>query len=351
MNSFKDYDMCKVAIIGSTGYTGFELIKLLLRHSEVEITYLGSKNYAGQKISSIFQGLLNIIDLELEDLELEEIAKRADIIFCATPHGYLAKTLESKILDRVKIIDLSADFRFSNFDIYKQWYKQAHLSPNLQGKAVYGLPEINREKIKNARLIANPGCYATCSILSLYPLIKEKALNFSSIIIDAKSGVSGAGRELKNDNLFCEVNDNFKAYALHSHRHTPEILDKLNLFPNEKISLTFTPHLVPMSRGILCTIYADTKLDENEISLIYKKYYSKEGFIRLLPPLNFPQTRWVKHSNLVDISFSVNKKANKIIIVSAIDNLLRGASGQAVMNMNILCGFKEDHGLDLIPTF
>lgn len=342
---FKGDNMIKAAIMGSTGYTGYELARLLLRHSGVDIKILGSRNYAGKKFSSIYPSLLGLCDIKCLDISMQEAAQEVDVIFCATPHGYLAKNLESSTLDKVKIIDLSADFRFSNLNTYKEWYKLTHLSPHLSSRAVYGLCEVHREKIKRADLIANPGCYSTCSILSLYPLVRECAIDIDSIIIDAKSGVSGAGRHASVDNLFCEVNDSFKAYGINSHRHRPEIESQLSLFSNKEIELSFTPHLVPMSRGILTTIYARVNLDKEKITQIYSDYYTHERFIRLLPPLVFPQTRWVKNSNFADISFSIDERMGRIIIVSAIDNLIKGASGQAVMNMNIAFGFKESDGL------
>ena len=337
----------KVAILGSTGYAGNELVRILSHHKNVELVLLGSQSYESKMYYQVYPNSYKIINLECINDTLDNISDKVDLIFTATPQGYCASLLNKDILNKCKIIDLSADFRLKNTNTYEQWYKIQHKSKELIKEAIYGLCEIHRKDIKNAKLIANPGCYTTCAILSLYPLVKENIIDLNSIIIDAKSGVSGAGRNIRLDNLFCEINENIKAYNISSHRHTPEIEEQLNLFSNEDIILQFTPHLIPMQRGILNTIYANLKIDlsYNQIKDIFKSYYKDEYFIRLLPEDVLPQTRFVKGSNFVDINFQINTRTNKIIIISAIDNLIKGAAGQAVQNMNILFNFEENEAL------
>ncbi|EAI1846344.1 N-acetyl-gamma-glutamyl-phosphate reductase [Campylobacter coli] len=333
----------KVGILGASGYAGNELVRILLNHPKVEISYIGSSSSVGQSYTKLYPNTplnLNFEDKNLDELEL-------DVLFTATPHEFSAKLFSESLLKKMKIIDLSADFRLKNPKDYELWYKFTHPNQELLKNAVYGLCELYQEEIKNANLIANPGCYTTCSILSLYPLFKEKMIDLNSVIIDAKSGVSGAGRSAKVENLFCEVNENIKAYGLASHRHTPEIEEHLSYAAGEKITLQFTPHLVPMQRGILTTAYANLKhsVSEKEIREIYQKYYQDRKFIRLLPPQSFPQTRWVKSSNFADINFSIDERTNRIIVLGTIDNLIKGAAGQAVQNMNLMFDFDEDEGL------
>ena len=261
--------------------------------------------------------------------------------------------MSEDILSKVKIIDLSADFRIKDVNRYEEWYGIKHQSPEFIDEAVYGLCEINREDIKKARLIANPGCYPTCSTLSIYPMAKEGLIEMNSVIIDAKSGTSGAGRGAKVNNLYCEVNENIKAYGVATHRHTPEIEDQLSYASGEEVLLNFTPHLIPMNRGILVTAYATLKKDVSyeEVKAIYDSYYKDEKFVRVLDKDVCPETRWVEGSNYVDVNFKIDKRTNRIIMMGAMDNLVKGAAGQAVQNMNLMFGLKETEGLELVPMF
>jgi N-acetyl-gamma-glutamyl-phosphate reductase len=276
-----------------------------------------------------------------------------DVIFTATPQGLCASLVNEEILSKCKIIDLSADFRIKDVKVYEEWYNIEHKSPQFIEEAVYGLCEINREQVKGARLIANPGCYTTCSILTAYPLVKEGLIDTSTLIVDAKSGTSGAGRGAKVDNLFCEVNENMKAYGVGTHRHTPEIEEQLGYACGKKIVINFTPHLVPMNRGILSTEYATVKegVTEEMIRAAYDKYYKDEKFVRVLPKGMVPQTRFVEGSNYVDVNFVLDKRTNRVIMMGAMDNLVKGAAGQAVQNMNLLFGLEEDMGLKQVPMF
>ena len=295
---------------------------------------------------------LEILNVCLDD-NIEALAEQVDVIFTATPQGYLASILKEEILSKVKIVDLSADFRIKDVSVYEEWYKIEHKSPQFIEEAVYGLCEVNREDVKGARLVANPGCYTTCSILTIYPLAKEGLMDMKSIIIDAKSGTSGAGRGAKVDNLFCEVNENMKAYGVASHRHTPEIEEQLGYASGEDVVINFTPHLVPMNRGILATAYATLKKDVtyDEVKAAYDKYYKEEKFVRVLEKDVCPQTKWVEGSNYVDVNFKIDKRTNRVIMMGAIDNLVKGAAGQAVQNMNLMFGLPETTGLELVPMF
>ena len=345
--------MIKAGIIGSTGYAGQELVRLLLGHKEVEIVWYGSRSYIDKKYYEMFRNMFQIVDDICKDDNMDELAATVDVIFTATPQGMCASIVNEDVLNKVKIIDLSADFRIKDVSVYEKWYGIKHASPEFVDEAVYGLCEINREDIKKARLIANPGCYTTCSILTAYPLVKEGLIDPHSIIIDAKSGTSGAGRGAKMDNLFCEVNENIKAYGVTSHRHTPEIEEQLGYAANEEILLNFTPHLVPMNRGILATEYATLKKEVTyeEVKAIYDKYYKDEKFVRVLDEGVYPETKWVEGSNYVDINFKIDPRTNRIIMMGAIDNLVKGAAGQAIQNMNIMFGLPESEGLDLVPMF
>jgi len=345
--------MIKVGIIGSTGYAGQELVRILSQHREAEIIWYGSKSYIDKKYYEVFQNMFQLVNNTCMEDNMEELADKVDVIFTATPQGFCASLINDNILSKVKVIDLSADFRIKDAKIYEEWYGIEHKSPGFIKEAVYGLCEINREKIKKARLIANPGCYPTCSILSIYPLLKEGIMEPDSIIIDAKSGTSGAGRSAKVDNLFCEVNENIKAYGVACHRHTPEIEEQLSYAAAESLQLNFTPHLVPMNRGILVTAYGNLKNEVNyeDIRAIYEKYYEKEYFIRVLDKGVCPETRWVEGSNFVDVNFTIDKRTNRIIMMGAMDNLMKGAAGQAVQNMNLLFGVEETEGLQFVPMF
>ena len=345
--------MIKVGIIGATGYAGSELVRILLGHKDVEIKWSGSRSYIDKKYASIYQNFFQLVDANCMDDNMEVLADQVDVIFTATPQGLCASLVNEEILSKVKIIDLSADFRIKDVKVYEEWYKLEHKSPQFIEEAVYGLCEINREDVKKARLVANPGCYTTCSILTCYPLVKEGIIDPNTIIVDAKSGTSGAGRGAKVDNLFCEVNENMKAYGVATHRHTPEIEEQLGYACGEKITINFTPHLVPMNRGILATAYASLKKDVTyeEVKAIYDKYYADEKFVRVLEKDVCPQTKWVEGSNYVDVNFKIDPRTNRIIMMGAIDNLVKGAAGQAVQNMNLMFGLKESEGLELVPMF
>ncbi len=345
--------MIKVGIIGATGYAGGELVRILLAHKEVNICWYGSRSYIDKKYSSIYQNMFQLVEDCCRDDNLKELAEQVDVIFTATPQGFCASVLNEEILSKVKVIDLSADFRIKDVATYEEWYKIEHRSPELLKEAVYGLPELNREEIKKARLIANPGCYPTCSTLSIYPLLKEGLIDPDSIIIDAKSGTSGAGRGAKVDNLYCEVNENIKAYGVANHRHTPEIEEQLGYAAGKKLMLNFTPHLVPMNRGILITAYASLikEVTDEEVRSIYDRYYEKEQFVRVLDRDVCPQTKWVEGSNYVDVNFKIDPRTKRIIMMGAMDNLVKGAAGQAVQNMNLLFGLSENEGLNLVPMF
>ena len=341
----------KAGIIGATGYAGGELVRLLLGHKEVEIKWFGSRSYIDEKYSSIYQNMFQIVEDVCRDDNLQKLADQVDVIFTATPQGFCASHINEELLSKVKVIDLSADFRIKDVKTYEKWYQIKHASPQLIGEAVYGLCEMNREQIKQARLLANPGCYPTCSILSIYPLLKEGLIEPSSIIIDAKSGTSGAGRGAKVDNLYCEVNENIKAYGVGSHRHTPEIEEQLSYISGKDVTLNFTPHLIPMNRGILVTAYAKYKegVTKEQIREAYVKAYQDEYFVRVLDEGVCPETKWVEGSNFVDVNVKVDERTHRVIMMGAMDNITKGAAGQAVQNMNLMFGFDEAEGLRLVP--
>lgn len=345
--------MIKAGIIGATGYAGAELVRLLLGHKEVEIKWYGSRSYVDQAYASVYQNMFQLVDEKCLDDNMEAMADQVDVIFTATPQGLCASLVNENILNKVKIIDLSADFRIKDVNVYEKWYGIEHKAPQYIEEAVYGLCEVNREKIKQARIIANPGCYPTCSFLSIYPCVKEGLIDPNTIIIDAKSGTSGAGRGAKVDNLFCEVNENIKAYGVAGHRHTPEIEEQLSYAAGEPVLINFTPHLVPMQRGILVTAYASLKKDVTyeEVKAVYDKYYDKEYFVRVLNKDVCPQTRWLEGSNFVDVNFKIDPRTKRIIMMGAMDNLVKGAAGQAVQNMNLLFGLDEKTGLQMAPLF
>ena len=345
--------MIKVGIIGATGYAGGELVRILTGHKDAEIKWYGSRSYIGKKYADVYRNMFQIVDAECMDDNMEELSSQVDVIFTATPQGLCASLVNEEILSKVKIIDLSADFRLKDVKVYEEWYKIEHKAPQFLEEAVYGLCEINREDVKKARLVANPGCYTTCSILTAYPLAKEGLIDMSTLIIDAKSGTSGAGRGAKLPNLFCEVNENMKAYGVANHRHTPEIEEQLGYAAGEKVVLNFTPHLVPMNRGILATEYAKLtkEVSWEDVKAVYDRYYGNEKFVRVLGQDEYPETKWVEGSNYVDIGFKIDPRTNRIIMMGAIDNLVKGAAGQAVQNMNLMFGREESEGLDLVPMF
>ena len=343
--------MIKAGIVGATGYAGAELVRLLLQRNDCEIVGYGSKSFVGETYSGVFRNMYKYADIPCENDNILELSKKADVIFTATPQGFLAENISDEVLANSKVIDLSADFRIKDVDVYEKWYKIEHKAKDLIEEAVYGLPELYREQIKKSRLIANPGCYPTCSILLLNPLLKHKLIDENSIIIDAKSGTSGAGRSAKIDNLFCEVNENMKAYGIANHRHTPEIEEQLSKVANVPIVISFTPHLVSMMRGILVTAYASLKpyVSKEDVKKAYESEYSNEKFIRLLRKNENAETRFVKGSNFVDIGYVIDKRTNRIVVTGAIDNLIKGAAGQAMQNMNLMFGIEEECGLKNLP--
>ena len=350
--------MIKVGIIGSTGYAGGELVRILMNHKDVEIKWYGSRSYVDQKYSDVYRNFFEIVEEKCFDDNIEALVEQVDVVFTATPQGYLASILKEEYLQKAKFVDLSADYRIKDVATYEKWYGIEHKSPQFIEEAVYGLCEINREKVKGARLVANPGCYTTCSILTCYPLVKEGLIDVDTLIIDAKSGTSGAGRSAKLPNLYCEVNENIKAYGVANHRHTPEIEEQLGYAGDCQVVLNFTPHLVPMNRGILATAYAKLKAKVDgslptaeEIRSAYEKYYGKEKFVRVLDKGVCPETKWVEGSNYVDVNFVVDERTGRVIMMGAIDNLVKGAAGQAVQNMNLMFGLAEDEGLNLVPMF
>ncbi len=351
--------MIKAGIIGSTGYAGAELVRLLLGHPQVQIVWYGSRSYVDQNYADIYRNMFELVDEKCMDENMDELISRCDVIFTATPQGLCASMINDKVLNEAKVIDLSADFRLKRVDVYEAWYHRTHESPEYLPEAVYGLCEINRDKIASARIIANPGCYTTTSILTLYPLVAEGLIDLRSIIVDAKSGTSGAGRGAKLPNLFCEVNESIKPYGVATHRHTPEIEEQLSYaagmdYQNgESVLINFTPHLIPMNRGILATCYAQLKdgVSAEQVQAAYEKHYKEEFFIRLLGCGSFPETRWVEGSNFVDIGFTVDERTRRVIAVGALDNLVKGAAGQAVQNMNLAFGLEETMGLKLVPLF
>lgn len=345
--------MIKVGIIGSTGYAGGELARLLLQRDDIEIKWYGSRSYIGQKYASLYPNMYKIVDEECMDDNMKELAGQVDVVFTATPQGLCASLVDEEILSKVKIIDLSADFRIKDVSVYEEWYKLTHASPQFLEEAVYGLPEVNRERVKQARLIANPGCFPTCFFLSVYPLVKEGLVDPDTIIIDAKSGTSGAGRGAKMDSLYCEVNENIKAYGVGTHRHTPEIEEQLSYAAGRPVTISFTPHLVPMNRGILVTAYGSLtkEVTYEEVRAVYDKYYKDEFFVRVLEKDVVPQTRWVEGSNFADVNFKIDPRTRRIVMMGAIDNMVKGAAGQAIQNMNLMFGLPENTGLKQIPVF
>ena len=343
--------MINVGIVGSTGYGGCELVRFLLTHPNVHIAWVSSRTYSDQEYSDVYKGYFTLLDQKCVDEDIEKYLDNVDVVFFATPQGVCAKMVSEEVLKKVKVIDLSADYRIKDVETYESWYGIKHASPEFIKEAVYGLCEINREDVKNARLIANPGCYPTCSILSIYPLAKAGLIDMDTLIIDAKSGTSGAGRGAKVQNLYCEVNESIKAYGVASHRHTPEIEEQLGYVSSSKVLLNFTPHLIPMNRGILITAYASLKegVSEEDVKKTYD-IYKDEYFIRVLKEGNVPEVRNVKCSNFVDVAYKVDPRTHRVIMMGAMDNLVKGAAGQAIQNMNIMFGLDEKTGLMLAPA-
>ena len=344
--------MTKVSILGATGYAGAELVKLILQHPNATLTHITSESHTGQALADVYPHMRGITDLTLESMDnLEAIAKDSDFIFIALPHGHAMAVGKALVDTPVKIIDLGADYRFSDTKVYEAWYHVPHTHPC--APSVYGLAELNREAIKSAKIIGNAGCYTTASILALAPLVKNHMIQTNSIIIDAKSGTSGAGRSAKLDTHYPEFYAAFKAYGVATHRHTPEIEAALGKLNGAPIMLNFTPHLVPMSRGILATAYANLNegVTPDAVSQAFEKAYATEPFVRLLGLNAYPNTKYVRGSNFIDIAWHIDERTGRVIVLSAIDNLVKGAAGQAVQNFNIACGYEETTGLKLVPMY
>ena len=345
--------MQRVAIIGASGYTGVELARILCNHPEFELTAATSRQYAGKPLSEVFPNLLGKTDLICENLSIDELCNRADLFFAAVPHKTAMDLVPQLLQEGKKVVDLSADYRLRDVSTYEEWY-QEHSSPEFIAEAAYGLPELYRDQIKKARLVANPGCYPTSIILGLAPLLRDGLIDPTTIIADSKSGTTGAGRSASVGTLFCEVHDGFKAYKVGgTHRHLPEIEQELSVLNKDDVTISFTPHLLPISRGILSTTYANLTSDisEDELRKLYLSTYKNEPFVRIVPEGTFPATQQVRGSNFCEIGFAIDKRANRIIVISAIDNIVKGAAGQAVHNMNLMCGINETTGLEGAPFF
>jgi N-acetyl-gamma-glutamyl-phosphate reductase len=344
--------MMKAAIFGASGYTGQELTRILSGHPEVKLVAVTSRRFAGQTVAEVFPSLQGLTSLKYQNATPAQISKVCDIVFLALPHGVSMNIAPEFIIAGKKVIDLSADYRLRDIKTYETWYGK-HSSAKLTKNAVYGIPELYRQKIKRTKFIANPGCYPTSIILGLAPLLTKKLIDVSTIIADSASGVSGAGREPLTGSLFCEVDGGFKAYKVGKHRHLPEIEQELNALAGKKFAISFTPHLLPVKRGILSTIYAALKKDISlpELHSLYSSFYAKEQFVRICPSGQYPNVSSVSGSNYCDIGLAVDLRTKRVIIMAAIDNLIKGAAGQAVQNMNIICGFKENAGLQISPLY
>jgi N-acetyl-gamma-glutamyl-phosphate reductase len=344
--------MHRIAVIGASGYTGVELLRLLSRHPETELVCVTSRQYAGQSVSEVFPSMQGNQDLFFENHDLAGLADRADLVFTAVPHQTAMGMIPDLLDAGCRVVDLSADFRLSDLSTYESWY-QEHTAPELLGEAVYGLPELFREQIPSARLLANPGCYPTSVALAMAPLLANKLIDATTIIVDSKSGTSGAGRAAKVDTLFCEVNEGFKAYSLPRHRHTPEIEQTLGRLAGSDVTISFTPHLLPVNRGILSTCYATLSgwLSLEELHDIYLEMYASETFVRVLPKGLLPNISQVRGSNYCDIGLAVDDRTGRVIAIAAIDNLVKGAAGQAVQNMNLMLALPENTGLEIPPLF
>lgn len=344
-------------VIGATGYAGQELVRLLAQHPGVNLKAVTSQTYNGENLSDVFPNLKGKVDIVCSDGDIGSLAASCDVVFIALPHGFASKLVTSEIIAKTKVIDLGADFRLSTASTYEHWYQTKHESSQLLADATYGLPEWNESQIRTSRLIANPGCYATVAALTLLPLVQAGVIDLDSIIIDAKSGVSGAGRAATQGVHFNECNETLKAYSLTTHKHTPEIEEQLGKYSSKPVNITFTPHLVPMNRGILATVYASLakNVSKKEIHSIYKNCYDESPFIRIYEPEKatsaLPETRWVKGSNYCDIGYAVQENTSRVIVIGALDNLVKGAAGQAIQNMNIMFSLDQRCGLDYIPMF
>ena len=344
--------MLKVAIIGASGYTGLELMRLSVQHPEIELISVTSEKFSGMKVSEVFPSLADQVSLVFQSIADKKDINKADFMFSALPHKEAMRIVPALLETSAKIVDLSADFRLQDPALYEKWY-QKHTAPELLQDAVYGLSELYREKIKNAQLVANPGCYPTAVLLSLIPVIKNGIIDINSIIVDAKSGISGAGRSVALSSLYAEVNEGVKAYKVTAHQHTPEMEQELGKIAKKEVQISFTPHLIPMNRGILATVYAtlSQKISEDEIVDIYRQFYEKDLFVNICPRGNFPSTNQVKGSNYCAIGVAIDEVTNRLIVVSVIDNLIKGGAGQAMQNMNIMASFSEGAGLGQLSLF
>ncbi|MGE4561051.1 MAG: N-acetyl-gamma-glutamyl-phosphate reductase [Desulfobulbus sp.] len=345
--------MLKVGIVGASGYTGVELARILAGHPEVCLTAATSRKYAGQPMAEVFPNLRKRVDIVCENLDVDALIERADFFFCAVPHKTAMDIVPQLLEAGKKVVDLSADYRIHDAAVYEAWY-QPHSSPQFLAEAAYGLPELYRDTVRTARLTANPGCYPTSVILALTPLLRRGLIDPDTLIIDSKSGTSGAGRAANVGTLFCEVTDGFKAYKVGGgHRHIPEIEQELSLAAGRPVTVSFTPHLLPISRGILSTMYASLTDAGNKADLqaIFEQEYGNEPFVRVLPAGTVPATQFVRGSNCCDIGLQKDPRTGRLIVMSAIDNIVKGASGQAVQNMNLMNGFAETTGLMGAPFF
>ncbi len=341
--------MIKVGIVGGTGYTGVELLRLLASHPRVELYVITSRSEEGTAVADMYPNLRGHVDLKFTVPDTEQL-KRCDMVFFATPNG-VAMTQVRELLDAgVKVIDLAADFRIKDIDVWQHWYGMQHACPDLVDEAVYGLPEINRDAIRVAKLVANPGCYPTAVTLGFLPLLEEGLVGLDGLIADCKSGASGAGRGASVGTLFSEVEGSFRAYAVSGHRHLPEISEKLGIIANKSVGLTFVPHLLPMVRGIHATLYANLKDSSADLQAMFEQRYADELFVDVLPPGSHPETRSVRGGNICRIALHRPQNGDTLVVLSVIDNLVKGAAGQAVQNMNIMFGMDETSGLDMIPV-
>ena len=345
-----DRSETKVAVIGGSGYVGEELVRLLLRHPYADLAAVTSRQFAGKTLADIFPRLSHhqkAGDLRFGASDPAQLAQMAKIIFLALPHGFAAEFAKPLVQTGARIVDLSADFRITDPRVYKEFYGNDHPAPDLLGKAVYGLPEIYRAEISHANLVACPGCYPTSILLPLLPLISEKVVSLASILVTSLSGVTGAGRKVETDYLFAECNESIRPYGVPKHRHLSEIEEQLSIFARQQVTIQFTPHLVPVNRGIITTIYIDVtrNVDSDFIKSIYEKAYADEPFVRLLGDERFPDTKNVTGTNLIDIAWRLDPRTDRVILMSAIDNVVKGASGQAIQCFNLMCGYPETGGL------
>ena len=344
--------MIRIGIVGASGYTGVELARLLCNCPDVKLTVATSRQYKGKKLAEVYPNLAGMVDIVCEDLQSEELVERADLFFTAVPHQTAMAIVPDLLQADKKVVDLSADFRIHDASVYEKWY-QKHTAQEYLAEAVYGLPELHRQDIAQARLVANPGCYPTSVILGLAPLLQDGLIDPETIIVDAKSGASGAGRAAQTGTLFCEVTEGFKAYKVAAHRHTPEMEQEISELCKKQVAISFTPHLLPMSRGILSTIYArlGEPVTDDELNDLYRSFYKNEPFVRVSERGVFPATQFVRGSNFCDLGFKIDSRTGRIIVLAAIDNLVKGAAGQAVQNMNLMCGLPETRGLLGVPLF